>query len=48
MAIGSIFEKFPVKDMRFQKMPDGDKTRYNFSVEEQQTAVDLFRHITKE
>jgi len=47
MAIGDILEKHCAKDIRHQKMPDGDKTRYNFSCEESENAVNLFRQISK-
>lgn len=52
MAIGNILEKYLAKDIRHSKIGGhhedesrGDKTRYNFTIEEQSEAQECFRHI---
>lgn len=44
-AIGDILEKYGAKDIKHQKMQDGDKTRYNFFLEDKENALKLFKHL---
>jgi hypothetical protein len=52
MAIGKILEKAGAKDIRFSKIQgpaehqSGDKTRYNFTVDDQDAAVALFQEVS--
>jgi len=51
MAIGKILENAGAKDIRFSKISGadfsgGDKTRYNFTIEEQEAAIALFKEIS--
>jgi len=52
MAIGNILEKYEAKEIRHQKIgghhedeSKGDKTRYNFLIDDSTMAQDCFRHI---
>lgn len=52
MAIGKILEKAGAKDIRFSKIQgpaehqSGDKTRYNFTVDDQEAAIALFHEVS--
>lgn len=52
MAIGKILEKAGAKDIRFAKISreddvrGGDKTRYNFTIDDQAAAIALFNEIS--
>ena len=51
MAIGKILENAAAKDIRFSKIhggdhAGGDKTRYNFTIDEAEAAIALFKEIS--
>lgn len=51
LAVGKILEKYQATNIKFNLIPGnghegGDKTRYNFNIDDKQSAIDCFHEIS--